>query len=106
MTGTCLRVLVSLRLLNASYSKSSISKASPLSPAPPPYWRDVDEVHTTVIITMPTVQEDVGKLGGLRSATGLRPNITGQAQTLWFNYVKYACLPEEGAKRLLEKAMA
>ena len=68
MTCTHLCVLVSLRLLNYGKCRGGILLA-------PASQRDTDMVHTIVVITSPTIQEDVGRPGEPKFATRLRPLI-------------------------------
>ena len=63
-TGTGLRVLVPVRLVNRSQCRGGI-------PPAPPGQRDTDQVHATVAIATPTIQKDVGGPSEPRTATGL-----------------------------------
>ena len=66
MTSTLLRVLVLLRLLYYGQNRGTI-------PPAPLGWRNTDLVHTRVVITTPTIREDVSVAGEPKSATGFWP---------------------------------
>ena len=63
--------------------------------------RHTHQIHTIMVIIVPTIQEDGSGLSELGLMTKLRKLIARRTQVRWLDHVKDARLPQEEAKSLV-----